>query len=461
MTFPPDMGPTMSPERIASPGLAAATDGARMDAAAVLDAAASGTASLVEAFRAVRSATVDLADGLDAEDLAMQSMPDASPGKWHLAHTAWFFETFVLRRLVPGYRPLDERYAMLFNSYYVGVGASHPRASRGLLSRPSLQVVLAYRAHVDAAVLEALERTSEGDHPDAGELRRTVRLGLHHEQQHQELFLTDLGHAFSCNPTAPAYRAAAPRALAAAAPVHPMQWITNAGGLVEIGRGASEFAFDNEGPRHRVWLPPFALASRPVTCREWLAFLDDGGYRRPELWMSLGWECVRAQGWEAPAYWRRDGGEYSTFTLAGMMPLDLDAPVVHIGWFEADAYARWSGHRLPTETEWEHMAQGEPVGGNFVETGALHPRSAVPTGGCTQLFGDVWEWTASPYAPYPGYRVPAGALGEYNGKFMCNQYVLRGGSCASPRSHLRATYRNYFPPDARWQFSGVRLARDP
>jgi ergothioneine biosynthesis protein EgtB len=402
----------------------------------------------VGTFRDVRAATAALAAGLSPEDACMQSMPDTSPVKWHLAHTSWFFETFVLRPHAPGYRALDDRYTSLFNSYYQGVGGAHPRAQRGLLSRPSLDDVMAYRAHVDHATVELLSRI---DDPAIWGL---VELGLHHEQQHQELVLTDLLHGLSCNPLQPVYRAATHDPGRASAPV---RWAAHDGGLVEIGtRGG--FAFDNEGPRHKVWLEPFVLASRLVTTQEWLAFIADGGYRRPDLWMSLGWDARAAHDWQAPLYWRSDAGGWTTFTLGGRVPLDPAAPVCHVSWFEADAFARWAGARLPTEAEWEHVAADVEVTGNFVERGALAPVAAMP--GESQLFGDVWEWTASPHVPYRGYTPPRGTIGEYNGKFMSNQYVLRGGSCVSPGSHLRATYRNFFPPEARWQFSGVRLARD-
>ncbi len=408
-------------------------------------------------FGQVRAATVELTVGLDPEDLGIQSMADASPIKWHLAHTAWFFETFVLRRYAAHYRPLDERYATLFNSYYVGVGQAHARGARGVLSRPGVEQVLAYRTHVDAAI-EALI-AGPALSPEA---YATIELGLHHEQQHQELILTDLCHAFSCNPIAPVYRDRAPQLVT---PSAPLRWIGHGGGLLDIGHTGRGFAFDNEGPSHKVWLDPFAIASRPASCRDFLEFMHDGGYHRPELWMSLGWELARARGWDAPAYWRFDGEAWSTFSLAGVMPLDLEAPVCNVSWFEADAFARWSNARLPTEAQWEAVAGAAAVVGNFVESGALAPhagRSDSQTEShCGQLFGDVWEWTASAYSPYPGYQPTAGVLGEYNGKFMCGPYVLRGGSCLSPASHLRATYRNYFAPDTRWQFSGIRLARDP
>ena len=437
MSFPADVP---APERSMSAAFAAEPD-----------LSAAFAADPVATYRRVRAATLGLVEGLSAEDLGIQSMPDASPAKWHLAHTAWFFETFVLRRLVSGYRALDDRYLTLFNSYYVGVGAAHQRSARGVLSRPGVDDILSFRAHVDDAIEAALRHASSA-------MLEIVELGLHHEQQHQELILTDLAHGLSCNPIAPVYRPPAP---APAASPAPLRWIGDEGGLVEIGHDGRGFAFDNEGPRHTVYLRPFAIASRPSTARELLAFVDDGGYQRPELWMSLGWDCVRAHGWDAPATWHFDGESWTQFGLGGRVPLDLDAPAVHLSWFEADAFARWSDARLPTEAEWEHVARDAPVAGNFVETGALAPRAASPRDGVAQLFGDVWEWTGSAYVPYPGYRAPEGALGEYNGKFMCNQYVLRGGSCASPASHLRASYRNFFPPDARWQFSGVRLARDP
>lgn len=402
----------------------------------------------VHATHEVRAATLGLIEGLSSEDLAIQSMPDTSPGKWHLAHTTWFFETFVLRAC-EGYRPLDERYHALFNSYYVTVGDRHPRPSRGVLSRPGLDEVLRYRAHVDEALA-----SREGTLPDP--LRSILELGWHHEQQHQELLVTDLLHGLSCNPIEPAMRSATRDRSTATVASH---WIEHDAGFTEIGAPESVgFAFDNERPRHRAWLPPFAIASRPVTNREYLAFIAEDGYRRPELWMSLGWDHVTEHGWHAPGYWRHDAASTTSFGVGGRAPLDLDAPVCHVSWFEADAYARWAGLRLPTELEWEHAVQGREIVGNFAESGLLRPRTVTDQ---TQWFGDVWQWTSSAYAPYPGYRAPAGALGEYNGKFMCNQYVLRGGSCATPQSHVRASYRNYFPPQARWQFSGFRLARDP
>jgi len=423
--------------------------------------------TLAERYRSIRGTTEALCAPLSAEDCGVQSMPDASPAKWHLAHTSWFFETFLLAGR-PGHRPFHPRFGYLFNSYYNGVGDRPPRAERGLLSRPSLDEVRAYRGHVDAAVLELLDGGSAGAPPDA--LAEILILGLNHEQQHQELILTDIKHALWCNPLRPAYRAprAAPEAAAPAAPA--LAWRAHAGGLVEIGRpppraGGDPFSFDNESPRHAVMLRPHALATRPATAGEYLAFIADGGYRRPDLWLSDGWDAVQRGGWSAPLYWQLDGAAATLFTLEGMRPVRADEPVCHVSYYEADAYARWAGARLPTEAEWEAAAADAPIEGNLLETGLLHPRAAGPSSTITphvpqQLFGDVWEWTQSPYTAYPGFQPAAGALGEYNGKFMVNQLVLRGGSCATPASHLRATYRNFFGPAARWQLSGARLARD-
>jgi len=403
-------------------------------------------------FAHVRAATEALAAPLSSEDCAIQSMPDASPVKWHLAHTTWFFETFVL---APGGVPAcDPAFSYLFNSYYEAVGDRHPRPQRGLLSRPSLDDIRAYRARVDEAVGRLLQRGA-----DAASLQ-LVELGLHHEQQHQELILTDVKHLFSRNPLRPAYRKAWPLT-----PILGVRrsWIGIAGGVHAIGHDGCGFAFDNEGPRHRVLLDDFEIASHPVTHGDFLEFIEDGGYRRPELWLSAGWDAVRTHGWQAPGYWECRDGQWHTFTLHGMAPIEVHTPVCHVSFYEAEAFARWAGARLPTEAEWEAAVSATPVEGNFVESGALHPlacREPPPSGALAQAFGDVWEWTRSDYAPYPGYRPAEGAVGEYNGKFMANQYVLRGGSCATPASHVRATYRNFFPPDARWQFSGLRLARD-
>lgn len=409
---------------------------------------ASPRPALKDDYRNVRQTSLALAAPLSAEDCAIQSMPDASPVKWHLAHTTWFFETFVLVPHVPGYRPFDPAFGYLFNSYYNAIGERHPRPERGMLSRPSLDEVRAYREHVDAAMGAA------SNVPHA-----LVELGLHHEQQHQELILTDLKHMLSRNPLRPAYQKQWPLTpIRARAP----NWVGFAGGLHEIGHGGAGFAFDNETPRHKVWLEDYEIASHPVTHGDFLDFIADGGYRRPQLWLSAGWDLVRARGWEAPEYWTRRDGTWHTFTLHGEVRVDRNTPICHVSFFEAEAYARWAGARLPTEAEWEVAARNTPLGGNFLESGALHPlalREDPPAGQLAQMFGDVWEWTRSDYAPYPGYRPAEGAVGEYNGKFMCAQYVLRGGSCATPASHIRATYRNFFPPEARWQFSGLRLAK--
>jgi ergothioneine biosynthesis protein EgtB len=408
------------------------------------------TASPVAAaLHAARAATLALAQPLSAEDMTAQSMPDASPTKWHLAHTTWFFETFVLAELgAPAYHPT---YARLFNSYYNTVGPQHARPQRGLLSRPSLDEVLRYRLYVDDAVAHALPTL-----PPA--LQDRLVLGLHHEQQHQELILTDILHLLAQNPLQPAFRRPAPEdmspepASTSWSQANRM-WHEHPGGILAIGHAGDGFAFDNESPRHRVLLQPFALATRPVTNGEYLTFIADDGYNRPELWLSDGWDAVQRGGWAAPLYWSDD--LRTRFTLRGPLPIDPAAPVCHVSYYEADAYARWAGARLPTEAEWEAIAADQPRTGNFVESGRLDPApQRVPA-----MFGDVWTWTASPYVAYPGYRPPEGALGEYNGKFMCNQIVLRGGSCATPSSHIRASYRNFFHPEARWQFSGIRLAR--
>jgi ergothioneine biosynthesis protein EgtB len=406
-------------------------------------------------YLSIRQASAALAAPLSAEDCAIQSMPDASPVKWHLAHATWFFETFVLVPHLRGYRPFEPAYRVLFNSYYNTVGDRHPRPERGMLSRPGLDEIFAYRHHVDTAMLALLQDEL------SPELAALTELGLHHEQQHQELILTDVKHLLSRNPLKPAYRKLWPLTQIRA---REPRWIAFAGGLHEIGHSGDAFCFDNETPRHRVWLEPFRIASHPVTHGDFVDFIDDGGYRRPELWLAAGWEAVTARGWQAPQYWERRDGAWQVFTLHGEVPVDRNAPVCHVSFFEAEAFARWADARLPTEAEWEVAARDTPRGGNFVESGALHPlalREAPADGMLAQAFGDVWEWTRSDYAPYPGFKPAAGAVGEYNGKFMSGQYVLRGGSCVTPSTHIRATYRNFFPPDARWQFSGLRLARDP
>ena len=408
-------------------------------------------ANLARRYDQVRAQTLQLIEGLSAEDCALQSMPDASPLKWHLAHTTWFFETFVLERFARGHAPFHPAYRYLYNSYYNAIGEQYPRARRGLLSRPALAEILRYRAHVDASMAALL--TTQTLAVDALAI---LELGLHHEQQHQELMLTDFKHLLSLNPLAPAYREGAfiPATAASAIQWHPFDK-----GIVEIGYDSASFAFDNESPRHKQYVAAFELAHRPVSNGEYLAFIEDSGYRRPDLWLSDGWAAMTAQAWHAPAYWYEHDGARVEFTLKGMQPLDPARPVTHVSHFEADAYARWASARLPTEFEWEVAATHAPLLGNFVESGELHPR-ASPSESMAALYGDVWEWTQSSYAPYPGYRAAPGAVGEYNGKFMSNQYVLRGGSCATPQSHIRATYRNFFPSGARWQFSGIRLARD-
>jgi len=397
----------------------------------------------------VRGESETLAARLSPEDQTVQSMDDASPTKWHLAHTTWFFETIVLKEFARGYRSFDERYAFLFNSYYESLGPRHPRPKRGMLTRPSVAEVVAYRHHVDAAMENLL--ASAGASKD---LRDLVTLGLHHEQQHQELILTDIKHVLSLNPLLPAYANPSPAALSNTAP---FSWISFQGGLASIGHEGEGFAFDNESPRHEVMLQPFKLASRPVTCGEYEAFIADGGYRRPEFWLSDGYATVVREGWTAPLYWLDDG---AIFTLQGKRPRRAEEPVTHVSFYEAAAYASWKGKRLPTEFEWEHAAALLPLRGNFLDMNALHPRAAGEGGGLQQMYGDVWELTRSSYDPYPRYRPLEGALGEYNGKFMVGQIVLRGGSCATPVGHVRATYRNFFPPAARWQFSGIRLADD-
>ena len=408
----------------------------------------------IDAYRHVRAATLRLVDGLGDADLTPQSAEFASPGKWHLGHTTWFFEQFVLAAHGRGYRRFDERFGFLFNSYYNAVGPRHERPRRGLLTRPTLADVLAWRAHVDHAMADFLGgRVAD----DVGAL---VELGLHHEQQHQELILTDLLHLFAQNPLRPAVRATTGGA-PSTAPAAP-GWVGFAGGNVEIGHSGDGFAFDLELPRHVVALRPFRLATRSVTNRDWIAFIEAGGYADPALWLSDGWDAVQAQRWQAPLYWELadDGRTRLQMTLAGLRPLAPDAPVSHVSFFEADAFARWAGKRLPTEFEWELAARDLPIEGNFVEQQRWQPAAAASGAGLQQMFGDVWEWTASPYVAYPGFRTAPGAVGEYNGKFMNGQYVLRGGSCASPRSHLRASYRNFFQPGQRWQFSGLRLAED-
>jgi len=407
-------------------------------------------ADLAAAYREVRWLTERLCETLELEDYQLQSMPDCSPPKWHLAHTAWFFETFVLAKYASDFRPFHPQFGYLFNSYYDAVGDRWPRPARGLLSRPTAREVYAYRVAVDERMLALFETA---DSRTLGALAPLVELGLNHEQQHQELLLTDLKHAFGMNPLRPAY--AAPDAGAMTAEAGPVAWQKYPDGVRRIGHAGAGFAFDNEGPAHNAYVTGFEIASRPVTAGEFLTFVEEGGYDRPEFWLSDGWACRERNAWVAPLYWESDAGVRSLFTLRGMRPLEPGEPVSHVSYYEADAYARWAGARLPTEAEWETAAEGREVVGNFLDVGRLHPANNRGA-----FYGDVWTWTASPYTAYPGYHPATGALGEYNGKFMCNQMVLRGGSCVTPAGHVRQTYRNFFQPDARWQFSGLRLAKD-
>jgi ergothioneine biosynthesis protein EgtB len=432
----------------------------------------STAANLLQRFRAVRAATAQFCALLTPEDMMVQSCAEASPVKWHLAHTSWFFETFILSDFVAGYQAFNPDFRWLFNSYYKALGEMPEKKLRASFSRPPLDQILAYRAHVEAGIERLLQQTPED------EILRRVSLGLEHEQQHLELAATDIKHAFYTNPLQPAYQTSPSegfqRTKQAIAP--PVDWITYSPGyparpgVIDVGitpdaGSVDTFAFDNETPRHSVYVAPFRLASRAVTCAEYLAFIEENGYSRPELWLSAGWDTVQDEGWQAPLYWRRDSATpsgWSVYTLNGWRPLgDLsETPVCNVSFFEADAYARWSGYRLPTEFEWEFVAAQTPISGNFLESDALHPQPAASGSGPQQLFGDVWEWTQSPYTGYPGYKPLPGALGEYNGKFMSSQMILRGGSCVTPQSHIRATYRNFFSPSTRWQFSGFRLARD-
>ena len=478
--------------------------------------ARSRSAALLERFHQVRNFTNALTHGLAPEDCVVQSMPDVSPTKWHLAHTAWFFETFVLKKWVAGFRAVNPQYAFLFNSYYNAAGEMHRRDLRGLISRPTVDETRAYRSAIDEEIENLI---ASADEDVLNEIEPVLILGIHHEQQHQELLVTDIKHVLAQNPLHPVFRARPPDALADGRASGPRQFIEFDEAIIDIGHDGNGFAYDNESPRHRALVLPFSLASRPVTNGEYIAFIEDNGYARPEFWLSLGWMTVNdpaSAGWQAPLYWTKRDGEWWNYTLSGFRPVDPNEPVTHISYFEADAFANWSGARLPTEFEWERAAANIDIDGNFVETEAFHPlpsllrsepdghtaraslavgengetsaetkietspagrgghRSRVTResgqeavgeapgqGKIRQMFGDVWEWTRSSYSPYPGYRAAPGALGEYNGKFMCNQYVLRGGSCATSRTHIRRTYRNFFPPEKRWQFTGIRLARDP
>jgi len=410
-----------------------------------------GSTKLGSRFRLVRGATLALAEPLSPEDYVVQSMPDASPAKWHLAHTTWFFEEFVLQHAVPGYKFLDEQFRYLFNSYYNSIGPMHSRPHRGLLSRPTVEQVMAYRERIDERMQTLLQRQDLSP-----EVVSVITIGLNHEQQHQELLLTDIKHLFSCNPLLPAY---VREKAAAARPAAALEFRNFDGGLIDIGHSGDGFSFDNELPRHRTYTDAFRLANRAVTNGEYLEFVRAGGYEDPIHWLSDGWTTVQKEGWKRPIYWTPLLEE--EFTLTGLRELNPASPVCHVSYYEADAFARWAGARLPSETEWELAAKDVALRGNFVENRRWHPEAPAQDGQqLLQMFGDVWEWTQSAYAPYPGFKAAQGALGEYNGKFMVNQLVLRGGSCATPASHIRATYRNFFNPSARWQFTGLRLARD-
>ena len=409
--------------------------------------------TLVAGYQETRRTTEAICAPLATEDYVIQAMPEASPAKWHLGHVTWFFETFILKPHLPGYRPLNPKYEYLFNSYYNSVGPQYPRPERGDLSRPTVAEVYEFRAHVDRSILTLVEDTEPKELAALGSL---IVMGLNHEQQHQELLMTDIKYNLSVNPLRPAYHT---REVPRSTVTHPLRWVEFEGGLHWSGHDQKGFAFDNEWPRHQAYFRPYRLASRLVTNGEYLEFMEAGGYERPEPWLSEGWQSVLERQWGAPLYWEQVDGQWWMQTLSGMRPVDEHEPVAHVSYYEADAYARWRGKRLPTEQEWERAAESEPVEGNFLDSGIHHPTPATIDGPrLEQVFGDLWEWTQSPYVPYPGYRPLQGALGEYNGKFMVNQMVLRGGSCATPQSHIRATYRNFFPPDARWQFSGVRLA---
>jgi ergothioneine biosynthesis protein EgtB len=422
---------------------------------------------LRDRFHQIRKFTNALCVGLEPEDCVVQSMPDVSPTKWHVAHTTWFFETFILKKFAPGYRAEIPEYAYLFNSYYNAAGDMHRRDLRGLISRPTVTQAQRYRASVDSHIDDLL---SNPDESLLDEMEPILVLGIHHEQQHQELLITDIKHVLAQNPLYPVFRKPKTGRRSSATPgsqSSPLQFIDFEEGIVEIGHDGDGFAYDNEGPRHQALVPAFSLATRPVTNGEYIAFIEDKGYSRPEFWLSLGWMTVNEQRWNAPLYWTKRDGAWWNFTLSGLRRVDQSEPVTHISYFEADAYANWAGARLPTEFEWERAALSCPIEGNFVETEIFHPVAMVsavsadkPEKGLHQIFGNVWEWTRSAYSPYPGYRAAPGALGEYNGKFMCNQYVLRGGSCATSRTHIRRTYRNFFQPEKRWQFTGIRLARD-
>jgi ergothioneine biosynthesis protein EgtB len=418
-----------------------------------------------ERFHQIRKFTDSLCATLKPEDCVVQSMPDVSPTKWHLAHTTWFFETFILKKFVPGYRAEVPEYAYLFNSYYNAAGDMHRRDLRGMISRPTVSETRRYRASIDSHVDDLLSNASD---PLLDDVEPLLVLGMHHEQQHQELLITDIKHVLAQNPLCPVFRQR--NRDVAAKNITPVRFIDFEETVTAIGHDGDGFAYDNEGPQHQALVPAFSLATRPVTNGEYIAFIEDKSYARPEFWLSLGWMTVNEQHWNAPLYWIKRDGAWWNFTLSGLRLVDQSEPVTHVSYFEADAYANWAGGRLPTEFEWERAAADSTIEGNFVEDELFHPASVASAVSADraardrrlhQMFGDVWEWTRSAYSPYPGYRAGPGALGEYNGKFMCNQYVLRGGSCATSRTHIRRTYRNFFQPEKRWQYTGIRLARDP
>jgi ergothioneine biosynthesis protein EgtB len=411
---------------------------------------------LAKQYQLVRQTTVKICEPLTPEEVMIQSMPDVSPPKWHLAHTSWFFETFVLQRFEKNYQPYHPQFHYLYNSYYNSLGQYHAKSQRGFVTRPTLAEIMSYRNNIDQRITQLIDTPEQNELSSISEL---IELGIHHEQQHQELMLMDIKANFFANPLYPSYLPPEqpPAHLAVEAEV---KWLPVAAGISSIGADGQSFCYDNEKPRHRVFVEEVALADRLITNSEYLAFIDDGGYTRPELWLSEGWQIIQEKGWQHPLYWVKQDGKWFEFTLSGLGHLLAQYPVCHISLFEADAFARWRGLRLPFEEEWETAAQTEPIAGNFMEDQFYHPKPHRASPSQTQLLGDLWEWTLSSYTPYPGFKLPTGAIGEYNGKFMCNQYVLRGGACVTSRSHIRHTYRNYFPAKSRWQFSGIRLAKE-
>ena len=414
---------------------------------------------LIKKYREVRAVTARLCETLQPEDCVVQSMPDVSPTKWHLAHTSWFFETFILKVWRPEYQPENPQYAYLFNSYYNAAGDMHRRDLRGLISRPTVAETFRFRQSIDEHITALIEGAED---ELLKEMEPIFEIGFNHEQQHQELLVTDIKHVFAQNPLFPIFRQRDQPARQSEGGIGPAGFVDFPETIMNVGHDGRGFSYDNEGPQHRALIPAFSLATRPVTNGEYIEFIESGAYGRPEHWLSLGWTTVNEQRWEAPLYWLKRGGAWWNSTLSGLRPVDEAEPVTHVSHFEADAFASWSGARLPTEFEWERAATGLPIEGNFVDSERFHPAPVEekPNGKLTQMFGDVWEWTRSAYLPYPGYRAVPGALGEYNGKFMSNQMVLRGGSCATSQNHIRATYRNFFQPEKRWQFTGIRLARD-